>query len=227
MIGIFVHIAVGITSFFIFTSSKFMYKQGIFPSEKKKYFNIVVVICAFISAVSFIIVDAIVAHALSPTEVIKSCEIINSQEIVSVKDSSSEEETYFYVSGNGADVSDYVCFIPGEHGLQNITIHGETVHPVYVKYISEKEEPRVDQYGVVKRTILKSKPSIWGSIINYFGYKNTAVGTVVSEEIVDEPDFLNIYVNVSTSSTDKFDDYRYEICVPEGAKTGTVIGDFN
>ena len=74
---------------------------------------------------------------------------------------------------------------------------------VTLKYCTDDETPRVEEYVAVSQKILTSKPTFWNNTFReYFLYKNYNVGDVVSE----------------TSATMRGDDIvKTVVYIPEGS----------
>lgn len=163
------------------------------------------------ATVIFFTTDGIVAATQRPTET-TTTELVASQEIVALKDNSNVSGQFFLGSGSVNQEEYYVYYTVTEHGYKKEKLSADsTLHPVYIKYISDNETPHIDLYSTVTRKTLTKAPNSWLSLIHYFEYKNYKVGDVV-EETVNSPNVLQ-----ASGDNNYYDNFRIEIYIPEGS----------
>ena len=142
----------------------------------------------------------------SMIETTQSSELIKSEEIISLRDTSALDGNFFLGCGSVGEDEWYVYYTETEYGYKKNKVSADnSARPVYLKYISEGESPRIDEYGWVTRKVLKDK-SFFLSLFGYIKLSQYNVGDEISAT----------YSEYGLGGG-KADDRRYEIYIPEGS----------
>lgn len=204
MIGVFIGIAVAIITII-----------GVRKIDKNAHcFNIITgAVCGI---VVFFLYAIISINFNNCVEYVTEEKMIDSVDIVALKDTSSLEGKMYLGAGRIEDEEYYGYYKDTEYGRTpgKLEIYN-TVRPVYINYISEDETPHIDQYALVGYPVLKEEPNIWVSLPVYFTYKDNVIGDVLGEESVLKP----------LLSTENYDHFRYEIYIPEGSIQENYVVD--
>ena len=208
MIGIIIW--VGVFVGFLIHNIKIERKSEAKEKRGKDRGNYIVltVITFLVSVVVWIAVEAIMiipAQRLM-TEKKQSSELIKSEKIIALRDTSAIDGQFFLGCGSVGEDEWYVYYTDTEFGYKKNKVSADNSNrPVYLKYINEEESPRIDEYGWVTRKTLKRK-SFFLSLFAYIDVAEYDVGDEIS----------------ATYSTSSFtggnaNDRRYEIYIPEGS----------
>lgn len=147
-------------------------------------------------------------------ETTKTTEIVASEKIVALQDKPSVSGSFFLGSGSVDNKNYYAFYYEAENGFKYMTLDAEsTSNPVYIKYISsEFEEPHIDRYAIVERKHLNTDINpIWFSLIAFGEYGKYTAGEIFSEEITGAKLFA------PSDDPNYYDNFRYEIHIPEGS----------
>ena len=151
----------------------------------------------------------------SAIETTRTTEIVASTKIVALQDNSSLSGSFFLGSGSVNNKNYYAFYCEAKNGFKYTTLDGESSsNPVYIQYLASiKETPHIDRYAVVERKTMTAdgKHSWLYSIIAWLNYNQCATGDIIYEESTspaliapsDEPNY--------------YDNWRYEIHIPEGS----------
>lgn len=154
-------------------------------------------------------------------ETTKTTEIVASEKIVALQDNSTVSGSFFLGSGSVDNKNYYAFYYEAENGFKYMTLDAESsLNPVYIKYISsESEAPRIDRYAIVERKHLNTDINpIWFSVIAFGQYGKYAAGEIFLEETKGPSLFM------SSDQPNYYDNFRYEIHIPEGSiKTDYTI----
>ena len=153
-------------------------------------------------------------YSCTAIEITEASEVVASTNLVTLQDNSSVTGSFFLGSGSLNNKTHYAFYYETDHGYKYKTIDAESSsNPVYIKYISADEAPRIDQYSVVEReTITANGSRSWlVSIIAWFSYRQYAPGDLISEETTGPAMFA------SSGNPNYYDSWRYEIYIPEGS----------
>ena len=154
-------------------------------------------------------------------ETTETTEVIASTNLIAIQDNTAANSQFFLGSGSHSDKTYYAFYYETDHGYKYKTIDAEsTSKPVYIKYISAKETPHIDQYSIVERcTMTADGDNSWlFSIIAWLSYNAYDPGDLVSEETNGAEAFASI------NNPGYYDNWRYEIHIPEGSiKTDYTI----
>lgn len=127
--------------------------------------------------------------------------VADAKEVIALNLDNSKEGRFFLGYGSVGNESYYVFYTKDNDG--NINLQKVRSDEVTLKYCTDDETPRVEEYVAVSQKILTSKPTFWNNTFReYFLYKNYNVGDVVSE----------------TSATMRGDDIvKTVVYIPEGS----------
>lgn len=205
MIGITIGIAVAVA--LIVAELKLTKKQrGEFHAGCVPLYMLIGLLAAF--AVDLIAWGIFSGVAIEST---KTTEIVASKEIVALQDNSSATGSFFLGSGSVDNKNYYTFYYKSENGYKYMTLDVEDWdNPVYIKYIaSDAETPHIDRYAIVERKSLNTDINpVWFSLIAFGKYGKYAAGEVYSERET---------ISALLESTDYYDNFRYEIHIPEGS----------
>lgn len=164
------------------------------------------------------------AWAIYSTNVIEttqSPEIVASVDLVALQDNSSAAGSFFLGSGSLSNNNYYAFYYETDHGYKYETIDAESrSNPVYIKYIPAEETPRIDRYALVEgKTMTADGGNAWlFSIIAWLQYGRYNPSDILSEETTG-PALLG-----ALDTPNYYDNWRYEIFIPEGSiKTNYAI----
>ncbi len=203
MISIILGIVTFVTLFFLVKKWR---KEGVGVT----YF-LAVLLGVFAFAFSDVIAMSVVYG--TSAEIQETTEMVASQEIVVLNDSSATSGQFFLGSGSVNNTHYYAFYVKTENGYKYETLEAESSrYPVYIKYItSEAEAPHIDRYALIERQVWNSHTDpLWFSILAHFLYGSYEAGDVISEETHTTPALY-------ASSLDYYDNFRYEIYIPEGS----------
>lgn len=126
--------------------------------------------------------------------------VADAKEVIALNLDNSKEGRFFLGYGSVGNESYYVFYTKDNDG--NINLQKVRSDEVTLKYCTDDETPKVEEYVAVSQKILTSKPTFWNNTFReYFLYKNYNVGDVVSE----------------TSATMRGDDIvKTVVYIPEG-----------
>ena len=147
-------------------------------------------------------------------ETTETPEAVASVDLVALQDNASATGGFFLGSGSVSNKSYYAFYYETEHGYKYETLDAESSsRPVYIKYISAEETPHVDRYSIVERkTMTADCSNAWlFSIIAWLNYHQYEPGDLVSEEITSPALFA------PSDNPGYYDNFRYEIHIPEGS----------
>lgn len=164
----------------------------------------------------FLVMDACAFAIYSGTviETTDTPELVASADLVALQDNSSATGNFFLGSGSVSNKSYYAFYYETGHGYKYETLDAESSsRPVYIKYIPAGETPHIDQYAIVERQTLTADGSkSWlFSIIAWLNYHQYEPGGLISEEITSPALFA------PSNTPDYYDNFRYEIHIPEGS----------
>lgn len=156
-------------------------------------------------------------------DTVQATEVVSSYEIVALQDNSSANGEYFLGCGSTNGNEYYAVYAKTDNGFQYKSIDADDwQHPAYVNYTDIGETPHVDQYAIVRRQVYKGCKGgnpLLVSVIAYWMYGDCEPGDVVSTEIRTPAVFVD--------SDDYFDNFRYEIFVPNGSVVQDYTLDLN
>lgn len=126
--------------------------------------------------------------------------VADAKEVIALNLDNSKEGRFFLGYGSVGNESYYVFYTKDNDG--NINLQKVRSDEVTLKYCTDDETPKVEEYVAVSQKILTSKPTFWNNTFReYFLYKNYNAGDVVSE----------------TSATMRGDDIvKTVVYIPEG-----------
>lgn len=160
---------------------------------------------------------AFAVYSKRNVEITKTPEVVASVDLITLQDNSSATGSFFLGSGSLNNKTHYAFYYETEHGYKYETIDAEsTRYPVYIRYIPSEETPHIDRYSVVeRRTMTADGSNAWCvSIIAWLEYRQYDAGDLISAETTS-PALLY---------SDTYDNWRYEIYIPEGSiKTNYAI----
>lgn len=208
MVGILVGIAVfvGMLINGIKAERKSEMEEG--KGKDRGAYVIVAIVSVTAAALAWVGTDALMylPAKWSMIETTQSSELIKSEEIISLKDTSALDGSFFLGCGSVGEDEWYVYYTETEYGYKKNKVSADSsARPVYLKYTSEGESPRIDEYGWVTRKVLKEK-SFFLSLFGYIEFSQYNVGDEISATY-SEYSFRGGTV----------DDRRYEIYIPEGS----------
>ena len=106
--------------------------------------------------------------------------VADTKEVVALNLDNSKEGNFFLGCGSIGDESYYVFYTKDCDG--NINLQKVRFDEITLRYCTDDETPKVEEYAAVSQKILTSKPTFWNNTFReYFLYKNYNVGDVVSE----------------------------------------------
>lgn len=146
-------------------------------------------------------------------ETAKTSEIVATANLATLQDNASMSGSFFLGSGSVSNKNYYAFYYETDHGYKYETLDAESAsRPVYIKYIPAGEIPHIDQYAVVERKNMAAdgRQSWLFSIIAWLKYNKYGAGEIISAEVTS-PALL------SNSGAAYYDQWRYEIHIPEGS----------
>lgn len=208
MIGIIIGFVVGTILFFLFR------KWGKKGDDDFKKLGKNIAFAILVGVLTFIFTDFFAfccfhEAAVNQTE---TTEKVASVEIVTLQDKQILNGQFYLGSGSVNNKNYYAFYYETENGFKYETLDAESSsHPVYIKYItSDVETPHVDRYAIVQREIYTGKTNpLYFSVIAYFVHHKNNEGDVLSEKTLSSPFY--------SSKEGYFDNFRYEIIIPEGS----------
>lgn len=164
------------------------------------------------SVAAFLCVELIMIGFASFVTKEERTEIVATQEIIALQDTSSASGQFFLGCGSVGNTEYYSYFTKTEHGYKKGKVNANSQStPVYIKYTAGDSKPHIDQYAIVTYEILVKKPTIWTSILAYFQYKDVEAGTVLGAAR-QSPALLG-----SLDDPNYRDNFRIEIHIPAGS----------
>lgn len=206
MIGIIIGIITGTILFFYF---KKLCKKGDTYFQKTGNNIFTAIWCGFLTFMVAELIVFIGFHAAT-TQTTKTSEKVGSAKIIALQDNQSLDGRFFLGSGSVNNKEYYAFYMKTKNGFKYETLDAKSSsRPVYIKYITPEETPRIDQYAVIEREIYTGNTNpLWFSIVAALAYGDNEAGDVVFEEQTS-PALI--------SSRETSDNFRYEIFIPEGS----------
>lgn len=164
-------------------------------------FSLAVQIPALYMTIIFLsLVIAVNLNINNSTKLKRVEKVADAKEVIALNLDNSKEGRFFLGYGSVGNESYYVFYTKDNDG--NINLQKVRSDEVTLKYCTDDETPKVEEYVAVSQKILTSKPTFWNNTFReYFLYKNYNVGDVVSE----------------TSATMRGDDIvKTVVYIPEG-----------
>ena len=164
--------------------------------------RIISVLCFFLMIGT---VNETEAIFFSPVMQKNTVRTISYQKIISLQDQSSVSGNYYLRLNTTEKNKQYVYYIETDQGYTRQTLDADNkYYPVYVKTINGNEQPRIEKYARITQTVLRRKPTVWGSLFIYFSYREYEVGNVICE-------------TTSHSTLSTRDDFKSIIYIPSGS----------
>lgn len=108
-------------------------------------------------------------------------ELVNSQEIMALNLENSQKGEFFL--GCGSVSGDPYYFYYTQDQNNNIKLHKLKAADVTLRYCTDKETPKIEEYTTIDQSVLTKKPTFWDNfLLEYLQYKDNNVGDVVSEQ---------------------------------------------
>ena len=163
--------------------------------------------CTFVSALKaalpctilgFLIVFGFYIFACSPIiDYKQKDELVNSQEIMALNLENSQKGEFFL--GCGSVSGDPYYFYYTQDQNNNIKLHKIKAADVTLRYCTDKETPKIEEYTTIDQSVLTEKPTFWDNfLLEYLRYKDNNVDDVVGEYpstfFVDETTKTIIYI---------------------------------
>lgn len=203
MVSIIIGIAVIVTVFILFTK------------EDKEHKGFIWTLSILSGVLVFGIVESFAlcvfrAAAVTTTDATAKVATV---ELVALQDNSATTGQFFLGSGSVDNKAYYAFYYKTPNGFKYETLDAESAaHPVYIKYLnSNTESPRIDRYGTIRKKVYTATANpLWFSVLAALEYGNAKTGDVISEETLETPPLFS-------SGDIDYNDFRYEIIVPQGS----------
>lgn len=140
-------------------------------------------IFSFGSIVLVFIVMLILSFTTPVTETTEKYKLASSAEIIALEDNISTKGSYFLGTGSSDNKEYYYFYTKSDDGNMKLNKVDALDGKVSLKYCSDNDSPRVEEYHVIYQTKLVKRPKFWTTpIYIYNKYKKYRIGEIINND---------------------------------------------